>query len=117
MNNSIEENKINNSFDYKITKNIKTIEWLKVELLNSISSLFKFLQKGAYVSQDIVIDCLSGIIILTYLIAKRVGIEYSIIDSKIESKVKLGVVEQDNIEKEYGDLSSLLNYIKSKNSL
>lgn len=96
-----------------ITKNIRVIEWLKSEILTAVSTLFQLLVNGVQNSQEAILDVLANIILVTYLLGKRLGVSFEKIDEKLESKVKLGVVEEHKIEKWYGDLSKLLDYIKS----
>lgn len=95
-----------------ITKNIRVIEWLKSEILTAIATLFQLLVKGVQNSQDAILDVLANIILVTYLLGKRLGFNFERIDEKLESKVRLGVVEEHKIEKWYGDLSKLLDYLK-----
>ncbi|WP_066506803.1 MazG-like family protein [Abyssisolibacter fermentans] len=100
--------------DVDITKNIKVIEWLKCELLASVSSLFDLLVHEVQQSQEVIIDVLANIIFVTYLLGKRLGISFEKIDAKIQSKIKLKIVEEHKIEKWYGDLSFLLEHFKRK---
>lgn len=97
-----------------ITGGIKTIEWLKTELLGAVTALFRVLLKGTRAGQDTISECLAGIIILTYLLARRLGIDFSSVDSKVQNKLKLGILEEDEIEKSYGDLSKLLGYMRDR---
>ncbi|WP_069650986.1 MazG-like family protein [Caloranaerobacter ferrireducens] len=94
-----------------ITKNIKVIEWLKSELLTAVASLFELFVKGIKNSQDALLDALANIILVTYLLGKRLGFSFESIDSKIENKIKLGIIEEHKIEKWYGDLSKLREYL------
>ncbi|AFS79843.1 hypothetical protein Curi_c28560 [Gottschalkia acidurici 9a] len=98
-----------------ITKNIKMIEWLKSELLTAIALLFETLVKGIKNSQELVLDIIANIILITYLLGKRLGLSFESIDAKIEDKAKLGRIEEHNIEQWYGDLTNLLNHIKRRN--
>jgi len=99
-----------------ITKNIKIVEWLKSELLTAIASLYQLLLKGARGSQEASLDILANIILVTYLLAKRLGLSYSAVDMKIENKIRLGVAEDHEVEKWSGDLSSLSAYLnRSRN--
>lgn len=94
-----------------ITRNIKIIEWLKSELLTDIANLFKVLVNG--VKEEVhesVSDTLSNIILICYLLGRRLGISYNSIELKIENKVKLGLIENHDVEKHYGDLSELSSY-------
>lgn len=103
---------MNDEFD--VTANIKIIEWIKVELLGAVTSLYRTLLKGVKASQDHILDCIAGIIILAYLLAKRLGLDFTSVDIKIQNKLRAGIAEEDEIEKVHGDLSSLLNYIKER---
>lgn len=100
--------------DFDVTGNIRVIEWLKAELLGSVASLNRVLLKGSKAGQDAIVDCLSGIIILSYLLSKRLGIEFSTIDLKVQNKLKIGILEEDEIEKVNGDLTKLLGYLRER---
>jgi predicted nucleotidyltransferase len=100
------ENKKNN-----ITKNLKVIEWLKSELLSSISHLFKVMISG---KQDKIIDSLANLIISTYLLAKRLGVSPDRIERRIKDNLRKNIDQQHQIEEWYGDLSSLLKCIVKK---
>ena len=97
--------------EYDVTGNVKAIEWIKTELLGAVTTLHRALLKGTKASQDMILECLASIIILTYLLSRRLGIDFSSVDSEIKAKLKLGIVEGDDIEKDHGDLSKLLKYI------
>ncbi len=99
-----------------VTKNIKTIEWLKSELLTTIASLFELLVKGVRGTQDALIDVLANIILVTYILGKRLGINFATIDMRIEDKIRLGILEQHKVEGWYGDLSSLKQYLDRNRS-
>lgn len=92
-----------------ITKNIKMIEWLKAELLGNVSLLFKTFVKGG---QETFVTALSGIIMVSYLLAQRLGIEPARIDLALERKIQMNIEKGHESERWYGDLSSLLNYLK-----
>lgn len=97
-----------------ITRNIRLIEWLKSELLTDLADLFRVLSRG--VREDMyeaVSDILSNIILVSYLLGKRLGISYNAIEMKIHNKVKLGLVENHDVEKYYGDLSEMSRHLSS----
>ena len=97
-----------------ITRNIKLIEWLKSELLTDLANLFRVLAKGVRdETHDAVSDILSNIVLISYLLGKRLGISYNAIELKVQSKVKLGLVENHDVEKYYGDLSELSKHLGS----
>jgi len=100
--------------DFDLAGSIKVIEWLKTELLGSVTLLYRVLLKGSRASQDAITECIADVVILAYLLSKRLGIEFSAVDLKVQNKLKLGILEEDEIEKNYGDLSKLLGYIKER---
>lgn len=97
-----------------ITKNIKIIEFLKCELLTTIASLYQSLRKGIEAEQDAIRDTLANLILVAYLLGKRLGTSYSLIDSRILEKIKIGMLEDHETEKWYGDLTDLGEYLKKK---
>lgn len=94
-----------------ITKNIRVIEFLKSELLTAVASLYQNLIKGTKVGQEVLVDILANIILVTYLLGKRLGLAFTVIDSKIMEKIRIGVIEDHETEKWYGDLSDLSDYM------
>ncbi len=100
--------------DTDITKNIRIIEFLKSELLNSIAALFQNMIKGARANRENLLDILANIILVTYVLAKRLGFDQGIIDNKILDKIKVGKLEEHETEKWYGDLSDLSDYLRKR---
>lgn len=95
-----------------ITRNIKIIELLKSELLTDIADLFKVLINGMREEvHETVADTLSNIILICYLLGRRLGISYNAVEIKIENKVKLGLIENHDVERHYGDLSELAKHL------
>jgi hypothetical protein len=100
--------------DIDITRNIKIIEWLKSELLTDMANLFKTLVNGMKEEvHESVSETLSNIILISYLLGRRLGLSYNAIEMRIQNKVKLGLVESHDIEKYYGDLSELSKHLNS----
>lgn len=104
--------------DIDITRNVKMIEWLKSELLTDIANLFKVLVNGMKEEvHESISETLSNIILISYLLGRRLGISYNAIEIKIDNKIKLGLVENHDVEKYYGDLSELskhMNYSRTR---
>ncbi|MGL5330034.1 MAG: MazG-like family protein [Peptostreptococcaceae bacterium] len=98
----------------EITKNIKIIEWMKNEILMSVSDLFNLLFKGVKPIDEALQDTLANIIMITYLLAKRLGISFKDIDYKVKEKIRIGIKENHSIESWYGDLSNLQKHIDNK---
>lgn len=97
-----------------IIKNLRTIEWLKGEILASVASLYQLLARGEDDTKDDLEDLISNIMLLSFLLSKRLGINYEDIISNLKDKVKLNILEGHKIEKWYGDLSELMEFIRTK---
>lgn len=97
-----------------ITKNIKLIEWMKTEILMSVSDLFNLLFKGVKPLDEALQDTLANIIMITYLLAKRLGISFKEIDYKVKEKIKIGIDDEHSVERWYGDLSNLKKHIDNR---
>ena len=94
-----------------IARNIKVIEWLKTELVGTVSALFRAMLKN---SQDAIEDALASMVVTIYVLARRLGVNFSQLDVRVESKVRNGIKEKHEIEDWYGDLTALLKYISDK---
>lgn len=98
--------------EFDIAKNVRLIDWLKSELLTSVADLFKLLSSGIKGSQEAIADCIASIILAAYLLGKRLGIQFEQVDRKLEGKIRLGIIEEHAVEKDFGDLSELSSYTK-----
>lgn len=98
----------------EVTRNIKIIEWMKTEILVSIGDLFNLLYKGVKPLDEVLQDTLANIIMVTYLLSKRLGVSFSDVDYKIKEKIKTAINEDHSIERWYGDLSSLKKHIDNR---
>ncbi|CEI74302.1 MULTISPECIES: MazG-like family protein [Romboutsia] len=97
-----------------IARNVKIMEWMKTELLMSVGDLFNLMFKGVKPLDEALQDTLANIIMITYLLAKRLGISFNEMDYKIKEKIKLGINENHSIERWYGELSELKKHIDNK---
>ncbi|OPY58698.1 MAG: MazG-like family protein [Pelotomaculum sp. PtaU1.Bin035] len=94
-----------------IAKNIKVIEWLKADLITTISALFKSMLRG---SEELILDALASLVITCYILGRRLGINFSRLDLKVEVKLRQSIDEGHEVERWYGDISTLLNYLVDK---
>lgn len=97
-----------------ITKNVKIIEWMKTELMLSLGDLFNLIFKGVKPLDEALQDTLANIIMITYLLGKRLGISFKEIDYKVKEKIKIGIDENHSVETWYGDLSNLKKHMDNK---
>ena len=97
-----------------VTKNVKIIEWMKKELILSVGDVFDLIFKGVKPLDEALQDTLANIIMITYLLAKRLGISFSEIDYKIKEKVRIGIDQNHSVESWYGDFSNLKKHMENR---
>lgn len=100
--------------DFKIMSNVKIIEGIKASIICVVGDLYRFLAKGSSAAQDDVLECISGAIILLYVLGQRLGYSHIEIDEEMKKKLKLGIIEEDDIEKDGKDLTKLYNHLKKR---
>ncbi|AWZ49735.1 MazG-like family protein [Hathewaya limosa] len=100
--------------DFNIMANVNAIEKLKAELICVIGDLFKLLCKGSNIAQDAILNCISGAIIILYVLASRLGYSHLSVDECMKQKLKTGIIEGDEIEKDNKDLSKLYTHLKER---
>jgi hypothetical protein len=98
----------------EVSKNVKIIEWMKTEILLSVSDLFNLLFKGIRPLDEAISDTLANIIMMTYLLAKRMGLTFTEVDSKVKEKIKIGIEEDHSVERWYGDLTNLDKHLDNR---
>lgn len=99
------------SRDPNIARNVKIIEWLKSELLESVSQLFRaFLQS----QEELIMESLARLQLTAYLLGQRVGLNFARVDAHLETLVRRYIQEKYEIEEWYGELSNLQQYLESR---
>lgn len=97
--------------DIDIIKNMKTVEWLKAQLLSTIANLYTTLANGEENTRENLEDIISNLILESLLLGKRLGLSYEGMESALRDNIKLNLIEEHKIERWYGDLSILLEFI------
>jgi len=99
---------------YGYNKKHEAIEWLKSELLSNIAYLYEVLAKGEEDTKDNLKDIVSNIVLTALLLSRRLGLSYEDVFSSLEDNVRANIIQQHKIEKWYGDLSELLELMRTK---
>jgi len=94
-----------------VATNLKVVEWLKADLVDSVAALFKSLLRAGSEATG---DALATIIIICYVLGKRVGVDYHTIDMRIMHKINSSINDAHEIEQMYGDLTELQKYLDRK---
>lgn len=94
-----------------VARNLKTIEWLKIELLDAVAHLFRAMRDA---DDEETVDQLAAILMSTYILSRRLGIDYPRLDLKLRHKVQAHVEDRHEIEEGYGDFSALGWYLDGR---
>ncbi len=100
--------------ELNIMANMKLIEELKANLLCIIGEFFSLLTKGSNVAQNAILNCISGAILILYVLAQRLGYSCDEVDDDMRQKLKIGINEEHQYEKEGKNLSKLQNHLKRR---
>jgi hypothetical protein len=99
--------------EFDITRTVKIIEKLKSQLLSDVAQLFSsMVETGGQKTVDRG-DIFANIIIITYLLAKRLGVPHHTLDLKVRNKLKLGIMEDSNTDEWFSELTTLLRHLDS----
>nr|WP_207725277.1 MazG-like family protein [Clostridium hominis] len=94
--------------------NIKMIEELKANLLCLIGDLYTLLTRGTNIARDSILNCISGAILILYVLAQKLGYSCNEVDDDMKKKLKIGITEEHEYEREGKNLSKLQNHIKQR---
>lgn len=98
-----------------ISTNLRAIDTIKGEILSEIAKLYRTLadydEVGEYES---VTNEIATIIAMDYILARRLGISFSGVDSKISELLKIGEENGHELELEFSDMSELNKYLRSR---
>jgi len=94
-----------------ITRNVRTIEWLRTELISGVAALNRGM---LHHKDDMMLESLADTVIAAYLLARRLGVSFSRLEGKVAGKLRLNIDERHQIEKWYGDLTALLEHLENE---
>lgn len=100
--------------EFNIMANIKIIEELKANLLCLIGELYSLLTRGTNVARDSILNCISGSVLILYVLAQKLGYSCDEVDDDMNKKLKIGIIEEHEYEREGKNLSKLQNHIKQR---
>lgn len=100
--------------DLNIMGNVKIIESLKAQLIRVIGDFYTLLTRGGNVAEEAIVECISGAIIILYVLGDKLGYSLPEIDHEMKKKLDRGIRVEDEVEKEGRSLSKLKEYISNR---
>lgn len=94
-----------------ITQNLKMVEWLKAELIQSIGTLFRSLLNASAASTA---DALAGVMILVYLLGRRVGVSFADLDREAKHRLNQSLAAAPEGERWHQDMTALSEHWRYK---
>ena len=94
-----------------VAKRAKVIEWLKTELLDQVSRLFRGIWQGSTIRIG---DSLASIVMSVYILGRRLGLSYKQLDSLLVEKLKKHKQEGHQLEEWYQDISILEDHLRKR---
>lgn len=96
-----------------ITRNIRIIENIKAELLEEVANMYKVLSQGVIQeAQDVISESMAQMILNTYILGKRLGVQPQYIDKKLKEKIGESIKQNIEVEKYYKDISDIKEYFE-----
>ena len=83
-------------------------------MLDTIAELYKVMcEDGDDVHSQITSE-LSNLILKSFMLGRRLGISYLAMETEVENKLRIGILKEEQLEKDFKDYSGLLHYLKSR---
>lgn len=98
-----------------IATNLKAVDMVKSEILSEVALLYRTLADYEDEEEyDNVAEQIASIIAMDYILARRLGISYSVVDDRIRELLDMAVEGSHPIEVEFMDMSELRRYLKNR---
>ncbi|WP_054958317.1 MazG-like family protein [Paenibacillus dakarensis] len=97
--------------DLDVAKRAKVIEWLKTEVVDNVSRLFKALWEGSTAKVG---DSLASLMMSSYILGRRLGVSYRDLDDLLIEKLKKHRQEGHQLEDWYQDISTLEEHLRKR---
>lgn len=94
-----------------VARNAQTVEWLKAELVSAVAAVLHAFQRGR---EEQVADALAGVLLLTYLLGRRLGISPGRLEQRFAARVHAHLADGHELERWYGDLSALAAHLDGR---
>ncbi len=99
--------------DNEVVRAARVLEWLKAELVAGVGNVMRASARGR---EDVLVDGLADLIMQAYLLARRLGINWTRLEMRIEDRLRQNIDGEHQLEQWYGDLTALANHYRRKDA-
>ena len=79
-----------------VARNMRIIETMKNSLLSNVAGLYEDMMQQVNTGSKVdVCERFSDIVLTSYLLGKQLGVGYNVLDKRIESKLRLCLLEEE----------------------
>ena len=96
-----------------ISTGIRLLDWLKTELVLSVADVHKWFNESE-ADRETLTDNLANLIVVSYSLAQRTAVDLKKLDARVLEKIRLGILEDHDLERQYGDLSTLDTHLRKR---
>ena len=96
-----------------IAKIIKMIDNLQCQLLSFVSQLFLSMQNNDITTAERA-EILANIEVILYLLSDKLGVSSKTLDQKAISRIKVGLLQEDNKEEWKASLLGILHHLDNR---
>ncbi|SEP40262.1 MazG-like family protein [Propionispora vibrioides] len=99
------------SHETEILRKMRFIEWLKAEIIANVGYLYQAMAKN---SEQAIKEGLASLIILCYILARRLGISFGELDEIIMGKIGDNIRQEHEAERLFGDFTACQRYLQQR---
>ena len=98
-----------------LSTNLRAVDTIKSEILSEVARLYNVLSDyDAAGLEDRVVEHISTIVAMNYILSRRMGLEFNLIDSKICELCEIAANGNHELELAFSDMSELGRYLKRR---
>jgi len=91
-----------------LARHVKTVEWLKAELVASVAALLRASLEG---DGEATAEAMATVIVATAVLARRLGMDFEQLERKVVAQVRANIEAEHQLERWYGDFTALERYL------
>ncbi|MEN6414047.1 MAG: MazG-like family protein [Veillonellales bacterium] len=99
------------SHESDILRKLRLIEGLKAELVTNVGQLYQAMAQN---SEGAIREGIAGIIVLCYVLARRLGIDFASLDEEVLTRAGQYIKREHEAEQWFGDFSEYQRHLRRK---